>query len=68
MVVIAKFIGKDGSMGYRNGEVYNLKTYMHENMMWVKALGTRLPHVPYIYLESLLENWEILGDNVRGIK
>ena len=68
MVIVAKFIGRDGSMGFRTGETYNIKTYMSDNMMYVKALGTHIKHIPYTQLESLLENWEILGDNVRGIK
>ena len=68
MVILAKFTGKDGSMGFRTGQTYDIKTYMSDNMMWVKALGTHLKHIPYTQLESFLENWEILGDNVGGLK
>lgn len=50
-----KFIGKDGSMGLKNGEVYEIKTAIFQNLLWV-TWNTN--SCPYTNLEAFLANWE----------
>lgn len=66
MIIEATYIGRNGSLGLLTGEVYNIKTYVVDGYIWVKLLGTRLEHVPYTQLETFLESWVILGDNIKG--
>ena len=51
-----KFIGADGSMGLKKGEVYELKTSIISGILqvrWRKEFCC-----PYSSLEKFLENWE----------
>ena len=56
----AIFIGKDGSMGYRHGAQYDLKSDIRGDMMFIKAVGTNLRPCPYSNLEAFLANWTII--------
>lgn len=63
-----KFIGEDGSMGLTHGEVYPIRTkvkslglFRTEAWIWVEVLKADVS-CPYSSLESLIKNWEILGE------
>lgn len=58
----ARFIGEDGSMGFRNGLAYELIThlgyYNAEQVIWVRAVNNgHLVACPYSGLENFMENW-----------
>lgn len=50
-----KFIGKDGSMGLKKGSIYEIKTSITHNLLWVTWNNNSCP---YKNLESFLKNWE----------
>ena len=56
-----RFIGKDGSMGYRKGQVYMLEIWGYQQPV-IKAPILVPPHtatqIPYTSWNALLENWE----------
>lgn len=54
-----KFIGKDGSMGFKYGKKYKL--YIRCNNNWIYVSTTDGLYCPYLNLEKLLENWIIYG-------
>nr|DAH62621.1 MAG TPA: hypothetical protein [Caudoviricetes sp.] len=56
--MLARFIGKDGSMGFKNGEIYKLKSKCVNNKIIVKTANDKL-FCPYESIESFLRNWEI---------
>lgn len=56
--MLARFIGKDGSMGFKNGEIYKLKSKCANNKIIVKTTNDKL-FCPYKSIESFLRNWEI---------
>lgn len=62
--MIAKFIGEDKSMGFRNGKEYQIETYVagsrKVSFIFVRVVGTKVS-CPYRNMEKILENWEIMG-------
>lgn len=56
--MIAKFIGEDGSMGFKNGKKYDIQSKCWNNTIVVKTTNDRLS-CPYGSIESFLKNWEI---------
>lgn len=72
MEIKAKFKGKDGSEGYRNGETYKLKFGMadddtrqgsdHFIRIWAwQSPGRYSNKVLYSSLKSFLNNWQVIG-------
>ena len=60
-----KFIGMDGSLGYRKGQIYNLKIRIpmaHEyNAGWIIIIQS--PNFcPYRTIEAFLDNWEYVRE------
>lgn len=56
-----KFIGEDGSMGLRTGEVYDTRIFIKGECLWVEwkvNLYTVKP-CPYISTQSFAQNWEL---------
>ena len=56
--MLARFIGKDGSMGFKTGQKYELKSKCANNKIIVKTANDKL-FCPYDSIESFLRNWEI---------
>lgn len=56
----AKFIGKNKSMGYKNGRVYELATTDCGKFFWVVDINGVGRPTPYTSMKTLQENWEIL--------
>lgn len=57
--MIARFIGQDGSMGFRTGKKYviTLDQGGQHNWIWVKEMFGR--SCPYESMEALERNWDI---------
>ncbi|RHM40465.1 hypothetical protein DWZ70_03045 [Mediterraneibacter gnavus] len=59
-----KYIGRDGSMGFRTGQTYEISTeltkiYRDKKKVDVIMLRSGKLFCPYDSVESILENWEI---------
>lgn len=59
----AIFIGQDGSMNRRYGEVYDVRIYSQGSYIWVEC---GLWRCPYSSIAALAANWETAM--CRGIK
>lgn len=55
------FVGKNGSMGFKNGEEYKFFTYYYAGYLHLKTVNGLW--CPYSSMEKLLDNWRILNDN-----
>ena len=56
--MLAVFTGKDGSMGFGKGHVYNIKTVCKYNLIYLHEKSRMW--CPYESLEAILKNWKIL--------
>lgn len=54
----AVFTGKDGSMGFKKGKEYQIKTRVKSGFLWVIDLNTG-NSCPYGALKPLLDNWRL---------
>lgn len=56
-----KFIGEDGSMGLRTGEVYDTRIFIKGECLWVewKVILYTVKSCPYISTQSFAQNWEL---------
>lgn len=56
-----KFIGEDGSMGLRTGEVYDTRIFIKGEYLWVewKVNLYTVKSCPYISTQSFAQNWEL---------
>ena len=61
-MVIAEFIGRDGSMGFKKGKRYQIHTVCKNNHIYV--LEEHVLWCPYQSVEAILRNWKIYG--VKG--
>lgn len=50
----ATFIGTDGSMGFRNGSIYEITISISNGKIWIKRGWTACP---YETMKALLKNW-----------
>ena len=57
-MMIAEFIGTDGSMGFRKGKIYHIRTACKNNYIYV--LEERGLWCPYDSVEAILRNWKIV--------
>lgn len=65
-MVKGRFIGQDGSCGFRHGEIYTLTTSIRPIVGQCICLQDRKTGnwCPYSSLEAVLENWEFnVGHN-----
>lgn len=51
-----KFIGKDGSMGLKQGGIYDCRLKYHDGFYWVYW---NIGRCPYETMKSLERNWEL---------
>ena len=57
-MIKARFIGKDGSMGLKKGDVYEIRTSIQYGLLWVIWNENSCP---YRNLESFLRNWKLIN-------
>lgn len=62
MKLRGKYIGRDGSMGFRTGQTYKIRTeltkiYKDKKKIDVIMLRSGKLFCPYDSVESILENW-----------
>ena len=55
----AKFIGKNGSMGFVTNKIYELKSTCENGHIVIRTIDKKL-WCPYSSIESFLRNWEIV--------
>ena len=62
-----KFIGEDGSMGLRTGEVYDTRIFIKGECLWVewKVNLYTVKSCPYISTQSFAQNWELPRYNTK---
>ena len=53
----AVFIGRDGSMGFRNGQTYRIKISTQGRYIWVEC---GLKECPYATMNALRKNWKFV--------
>jgi hypothetical protein len=60
MIEAMRFIGEDGSMGYKHGEIYNLYIYPHwfGYRIVVEPVGKPSMRCPYRNIFTFLQNWQ----------
>lgn len=56
--MIKRFIGKDGSLGYRTGQIYRLIERPYKNYPIAISQPDGSGLCPYSSLESFNKNWE----------
>ena len=61
--ITAKFIGKDGSMGFRNGKTYDLWMMKKQNFIYISRRNMNATAIPYETLRVVEKNWELLDIN-----
>lgn len=64
MVLRGVYIGRDGSMGFRTGQTYEINTeltkiYKNKKKIDVIMLRSGKLFCPYDSVESILENWKL---------
>ena len=57
--VIATFIGKDGSRGFKKGTVYILKMKIKDSYIIVSSENNEGLWCPYSSMDMFLENWKL---------
>ena len=57
--VIAKFIGEDGSGGFKKGAMYLLKIKITYGYIIVSSENNKSLWCPYGSLNTFLENWKL---------
>lgn len=58
MLINAKFIGENGSLGYIHGKVYNLA--IDKNTIYLNGKNNN-HECPYQTIESFLKNWDVIN-------
>lgn len=56
----ARFIGKDGSLGFKKGKIYHITVTEDKvrNWLWVKTFWGR--SCPYESRKAIENNWDVL--------
>lgn len=62
-MLTGKFIGQNGSMGFKYGTTYKFQTYCEDKCICIKTSNGLW--CPYENLEKLLENWIIYEVNKK---
>lgn len=63
--MLAQFIGKDKSMGFRKWRTYNITFEMqHLPPYWIILREENGLFCPYSSMEAVLENWRIFGNEL----
>lgn len=57
----AKFIGRDGSMGFKHGQSYELQVWVHRDKIWIRGNRRQERHLRCVYsgIGAFLSNWKV---------
>lgn len=58
-IVLAEFIGTNGSMGFKKGKIYNINIKEQLNVIVLRTMDGKL-WCPYSSMEAFYKNWKIL--------
>lgn len=64
MTFSGKFIGKNGSMGFRKGQIYQLKSVVRDSCIVLQDTNSSLS-CPYSGLEAVFNNWELMPEKSK---
>lgn len=56
----ARFVGRDGSCGFRNGRIYELWLSKKDGKYFISRRNFSATAIPYDTAEAVAKNWEIL--------
>lgn len=59
--ITARFIGADGSMGFKNGHIYDLWMMKKPNVIYISRQDMNATAIPYESMKAVRKNWEIHG-------
>ena len=60
IAVKAVFIGRDGSMGFRNGQEYSMWYFHKDDKYYMSKPSMYSTSIPYATLEALKRNWKFV--------
>ena len=58
-VIFAKFLGEDGSCGFKNGHTYRLYYFTMDGKYYISRPSLKATAIPYDTLTALRKNWRI---------
>lgn len=63
--ITAKFIGADGSMGFKNGQIYDLWMMKKPKVIYISRQDMNATAIPYGSMKAVKKNWEMLNTDTR---
>lgn len=57
--ITARFIGADGSMGFKNGQIYDLWMMKKPNVIYISRQNMNATAIPYGSMKAVRKNWEM---------
>lgn len=59
--ITARFIGKDGSCGFRNGIEYRLWIFQKHEKYYLSTRSMNATAIPYDTMNAIKKNWKIIS-------
>lgn len=60
--IVAVFIGRDGSMGFRTGKEYKLWFFEKNGMYYISRRSENAVAIPYATMNAVNKNWTIVEE------
>ena len=59
--ITARFMGQDGSMGFKHGMVYSLWMFHDHGKFFISRRNWKATAIPYDTMNAIKKNWEVVG-------